>query len=381
MNEEIKSEFQVRIVRIGPTQKHPNADTLTLTEIEGYPVLFKTGSFNEGDLAVYVPVDALVPTDRPEFAFLKKGDKTQHRIKAMKLRGIFSMGLLVPVPLTKKAPEVGDNVQGPLGIEKYIPPEERALETAGARSAAAAHARKAGGLKLPVYGLDAFRKYKDVLQDGEEVVISEKVHGCNARFCFSKGRLWVGSHRTMRGATEHRFVEWLQRMKLKLWDFFGKGHRADLVRDAGDVWWEAARAYDLKERLAKKPGFVLYGEIYGEKVQDLKYDSPRGRKFRAFDVYDLENKRFLDQTQFEEFIGQIGLNVLEHTAPMIYRGPWNEEVLARAKTYADTGRSYLNKDQICEGVVIKPAQERVDHRVGRVALKLVGEGYLLRGEK
>ena len=60
------SEGAVQVVRIGPVRKHPNADTLSVTDIHGgYPVIFRTGDYHEGDLAVYVPVDSIVPAADP----------------------------------------------------------------------------------------------------------------------------------------------------------------------------------------------------------------------------------------------------------------------------------------------------------------------------
>ena len=55
------SEFHVQVVQVGPVTKHPNADSLSCSEVDGYPVIFRTGDYVEGDRAVYVPVDAIVP--------------------------------------------------------------------------------------------------------------------------------------------------------------------------------------------------------------------------------------------------------------------------------------------------------------------------------
>lgn len=111
------SEFHVRIVQVGDLQKHPNADSLSIADVEGYPVIVKTGDFKPGDLAVYIPVDAIVP-DNETFAFLGG----HRRIKARRLRGIFSMGLMMPASiLGAEVLAVGTNVQEALGIEKYDP--------------------------------------------------------------------------------------------------------------------------------------------------------------------------------------------------------------------------------------------------------------------
>lgn len=376
-----KTEFNVIVVKLENIEKHPEADTLSIVQVNGYPVVFKTGSFNEGDLAVYIPVDAVVPVSRPEFAFLAKGKDT-HRIKAVRLRKVFSMGLLVPVPWDSIPVVVGQDMAETLGVTKYVTPEERALAGQDARLAHAANARAAKKtVKLPVYGLDPLRKYENVLQPGEQVVVTEKIHGTNARFCFTKGRLWVGSHKVMRGASRSRVQEFFDRLILKAKDMLGISHRAHTLQAAGDVWWQTAEQYGLKEKLAKKPDYVLYGEIYGEAVQDLKYDSPVGRKFRAFDVYDLKAGKFLDYVDFLAFVREIGLDDKNDVVPFMFTGNWNDELGTLVKNIANVGKSLLNEDQITEGVVVKPLHERFDNRVGRVALKFVGENYLLRGEK
>lgn len=64
------TDFHVEVVRLGAIEKHPNADALDITQVYGgFPCIIKRDSFKEGDLAVYIPVDCVLP-DRPEFAFL-----------------------------------------------------------------------------------------------------------------------------------------------------------------------------------------------------------------------------------------------------------------------------------------------------------------------
>jgi RNA ligase (TIGR02306 family) len=297
----------------------------------------------------------------------------------MKLRGIFSMGLLIPANEIEGA-KSSEELTAILDITKYETPEEKTQNRVEASNQAAANARKAGGNpKLPIYGLDAHRRYKDVLNEGEWVVVTEKVHGSNARYVHHKGRLFVGSHKVMRGCTRSPISEFFDRLKLKVKDLLGIKHRAHILQTAGDIWWEAAEKYNLKERLATFPDHVLYGEIYGEGVQDLTYDSPKGRKFVAFDVYDLKANRFLGWHDFVEFIRKLNDIAGEqiNNVPVEWIGRWSPEWALHSKDVADAGKSNLNPKQIIEGVVIKPVIERWDDTIGRVALKLVGEAYLL----
>jgi hypothetical protein len=86
----MSTEHEVSVVRLGAISKHPNADALSLTEVDGRPVILRTGEYAPGDLAVYVPVDTMVPLDDPRFAFLKERNSTADgysRVKAVRLRG------------------------------------------------------------------------------------------------------------------------------------------------------------------------------------------------------------------------------------------------------------------------------------------------------
>lgn len=126
----MSSESTVRIVRINDLSSIANADALQLTHVHGgYPCLVRTGQFQLGQLAAYVPIDMIVPTDRSAFAFLDgKAKNGRYRVRALRLRGTFSMGLLVPVPDGLTVVE-GDDLTTYFGAEKYEPPVD--LTTGG----------------------------------------------------------------------------------------------------------------------------------------------------------------------------------------------------------------------------------------------------------
>jgi RNA ligase (TIGR02306 family) len=333
------SEFKVTVVRVGPISKHENADTLGVTKVFDYPVIVKLGEFKEGDLAVYVPVDAVVPGEDSRWAFLQG----HNRIKARKLRGIFSMGLLAKfdADLAAKASEkvkgvggqdafVGLDVADILGIKKYEPPEPVSIGGDNEKCL----------FEFPQYtDIEGLRRWPDVLREGEDVVITEKIHGCNGRWVYKDGRLWVGSHTSIK-------------------------------RDSPNVvWWKAAHQYELEKRLSAFPEIVVYGEVYGW-VQDLRYGHSQGKvSIALFDAMDLATKRYFDADEFLYFARKLGLP----TAPELYRGPWNPGLKSLAE-----GKTTLGADHVREGIVIRPVKERVDERIGRVILKYHGEGYLLR---
>lgn len=323
------SEFHVQVVRIGEIQKHPNADTLSITHVHGgYPVIFRTGDYQTGDLAVYLPVDSVIASpktvlEHARWDFL--GDNL--RIKAKKLRGIFSMGMLTTAQSNW---EEGQDVQEELFITKYDPETKVSLAQGGENESDPG--------VMPVYDIEGLRKNEGFLMEGETVWISEKIHGANARFHHDGEKLYVGS-RT-------RF-------------------RRQPTGNQKNLWWEMANRHNLVEKLANYPEYAIYGEVYGN-VQDLKYGVPAEEtaRFALFDILNIRTRQWVNPYVLHSFAATLDLPIV----PTLYVGPWHTGLRAYAE-----GRSTICPGHVREGIVIKNYAD-----YNRVCLKLAGEGYLLR---
>jgi len=374
------SDFSVPVVKVGPIKKHSNADKLSITEVDGCPVIIQTADFKEGDIAVYVPIESVVPLDRPCFSFLKDAnhpERTTARIKAKKLRGVFSMGLLIPYNAIYEAIEavnpggsrflsapshyVNLDVSAELGIVKYEEPEPGSSTTPKVKQpwwkivlAWIKHPLKmwkynishpGGAEKAPdgtlVYDMESIRKYRHVIKPGELVYVSEKLHGTNFRCCFRKGKFHVGSHRTWK------------------------------KESPDDRYWKIAIRYDLENKLRNNPDLIVFGEIYGSKIQDLEYGSGPGEtRLAVFDLYDINRKSFLDYEYFLRVCETLNLPKV----PMLYVGPYSQENI---DFMADGKTTIAGATHIREGIVVKPQIERKEHG-RRIIFKLIGESYMLR---
>src|SRR3990167_603322 len=321
------SEFHVAVTRLEKINKHPNADMLEITEVYGgYPCIIKAGTFNEGDLATYIPVDALVPANDKRFSFLGSSQSVKvidskefFRIKAIKLRGVFSMGLLV-------APERdwidGQNVQAELGIEKYEPPIVFQGHNVNNQPTKEQH-------WMQCYtDIEGLRKHKNILEAGEEVVLNEKLHGSSSRFVYRDNELRVGSHYVFK----HRHTE--------------------------NMWWRVAIEHKLEEKLGSQYQDIgLYGEVLGL-VQDLRYGATQNNPLmlRIFDVIDTKTNRYWDYDDMKSLCELLALP----TVPEIYRGPWlgYDEMIC----YADGQSLIHNANHMREGFVVRSVKERYEHK-------------------
>lgn len=341
-----ESTHRVEITRINNLKKHPYADTLFLAELEGlegYSVIVKDGTWKIGDLGAYIPPDSLVPEGSYVLAGMSdlKPQDGFVRIRSKKIRGLYSAGLLIQCPpeIPPISLSIGMDVAHLLGVKHYDPPTSN-MSLMGRDTKAPENA-------MPVYDVESFRKYGNrVFQPGEQVFVSEKVHGSNIRVCFRDGEIHVGSR-----------TRW-----------------KNLDPTAMSAWWIAISKVKLLPSFLEITGLDLYGEIYGD-VQDLKYGKSKGEVDVVF--YDIRHPvgGFLDSSKAYD----LALSYALPWVPIISRSlPFDfDQVLALAD-----GMSLIpGSNHLREGVVVKPLAERWSPLCGRANLKIVSDAYLSRRSK
>lgn len=354
------STHAVRIVRIVEVKPHPNADKLEIIPIpvgtgpdrvaSGWQCVSQKGAFKPDDLAIYIEPDMVVPTDRPEFSWLaKEGDNGKHRLRAIRLRGALSFGLLIPFDAANAPPIYdmdtnlptdweGMDMMRVLGITRYEPPIQ--IQGAGAL-------KGPWPVGAPTTDIESLANFPNVLQPGEMVVVTEKIHGTNARYLFKDGVFYMGSHR-----------RWLDPEATHVWKVAAVRSQ---VSPTGEV--DNGTKYGIEAWCRAHEGEVLYGEVYGP-VQSLKYGETLPT-FRAFAAFKEPGVWYMP-TDTREY------NV--KTVPLVYAGPWDpERVLPLAET--DSGVPTAPNGHIMEGIVIQAYPDRIDPNIGRVILKHISQKY------
>ena len=323
------STHGVNVVEIGEVRPHANAERLEIVPVGGWQAVVKKGQFSPGDKAIYIEPDYMVPTEREEFSFLAKDGRTQHRLKAVRLRGVLSFGLLIPVPSNLGDVRPGDDVMAALGIERYEPP----VKLAGADDLPADQYPRVHALKFDV---ESFQRYPLLFEPREPVIITEKLHGANARFLVLDGMFYIGSR-----------TRWLK-------------------TDIPHAWKSASDADPrIRDWCERNPGVVLYGEIYGA-VQSLKYGAKQGEvRFAAFAC-----SRNGEWVNTDLLLNDAAIP----SVPVLYRGPFDASVMA-ALAEEDSAVEGAPSGHMREGVVVVPQHERYDLQVGRVVLKHISNRY------
>jgi RNA ligase (TIGR02306 family) len=112
------------VQRISSLTPIPGSDKIEQARVLGWNVVVTKGDFHVDDKVVYVETDSVLP-DRPEFSFMKSQKGIMKPVKAKKIRGVISQGLVFPVSIIADGNDyqVGDDVTYVIGVTKYDPPE------------------------------------------------------------------------------------------------------------------------------------------------------------------------------------------------------------------------------------------------------------------
>jgi RNA ligase (TIGR02306 family) len=321
-----------------------NADAIELARIQGWQCVVKKGEFTPGDAGVFFEIDA-VPPDEPRYQFLwrsKDGSVTEppanFRLRTMRLRGVLSQGLLMPLAQFPELPPglpAGTDLTDTLQVTKWDPPIPLNDEVDGPFLPS-----------VPKTDEPRVQSVPEVLDElaGQPYVITIKCDGTSATY----------------GINRHTG------------EFVVCGRNWSIKRGS-NAYWHVAEIHQLEAALTRHPEMVVQAELIGAGIQKnrLGLKSPQ---LAAFNVYDQEASRFLSHDEAATFLSSIGV-------PMV-------EVLERGEAFAHDQASllalaegfYTGTKNEREGIVIRPQTESLSPVLGgRLSFKAISNRYLLKG--
>jgi RNA ligase (TIGR02306 family) len=309
---------------IGSVSEIPGADNIELVTVGGWNAITKKGDYKVDDSVIVATTDAVIPQklsdDLGVTNYLRKGQ----RVRTVKLRGVYSECLLIPMTsLSGKGAKYipGTDLMKTLGVTKYEPPVKTVQLSVGGRKI---KYHQNPNFKV-YYKFPNQKNVPDMFNEEDEVVITRKLHGTNARYGI------------------------VRKKKLSLWDrvkmLFGNhwaafeyvygSHNVEKGSDSQgfydtDVWKTVANTYDIRGKLwahvkdTYEPfdlteGVVIYGEIYGAGIQKNYEYGLTDVKFAGFDVeVDGVYQPYINET--------VHFDCLQlPQVELLYQGNWSKE--------------------------------------------------------
>lgn len=329
--------------RIKDIQSIPDADRIEVVTVGGWNVVTPKGQFSIGDLAVYFEIDSFLPDKENEawqFLIDKSSrvfnEKKGHVLKTMKLRGVFSQGLLLPLDCVGNdiTLQEGDDLTEILGIEKYEKPIPANLS---------------GLVKgnFPSWG-------KRTDQERAENFEKEIKKAYDNDIVFEVSIKLDGSSVSCGTSVDGEYVVCSRNLSLK-------------TEQEGNSFIDVFRKYDMEEKTKKYKGYFFSGELMGEGVQGNK-EKLKGRDVFIFDIY--KENSYISSKERLRIIEEFGL---KHV-PILHEEKTLKELgLHRIEDILEfaNGKSLNNKKR--EGVVFKSID-------GSFSFKAISKDWLIKYE-
>jgi RNA ligase (TIGR02306 family) len=199
--------------------------------------------------------------------------------------------------------------------------------------------------------IENWRKYKDAIPVGVPVRLTEKIHGSCSRVGLINGEYMCGSHKTV----------------LKPEDKNGRP----------SVYWKPLTA-DMKTMLScisnGSHNTIVFGEIYGSKIQFMDYGIAGNDGYQVFDI-SIDGE-YLPWNEIVYYTTRFCIP----RVPLLYEGPFSQDIVEQL---VDGPTTVVPIEEVhCdfkgrEGVVITPLEEEYSSELnGRLILKAVSVDYL-----
>ncbi len=320
------SIFKVPLTKILAVDNHPNADKLSMYTVYGFQIIGGLNQFKPGDNVIYIPIDSIISKKLEDILFKNSKIKpNKGRIRQIRIRGSVSQGLLVnPIEIESivntKFLKLEQDLKEILGIEKFEPVEKGPASTLGKLK----KGRK--NLAHPDFhsynGLPNLKWMPELFQEGEMVVIQEKLHGTNAR----AAKLPYRANTVFK-----RIKQWLG-LAPKFESLYGS-NRVDISN---------ASTYK---------GY--YGEdIYGKTFEKLGVFGLKQHEFVVFDVKVLNEdgtQEWMEPSKVQEWTKCQGFKFV----PVLYEGPFNKALL---DTMISGPSVFDPNEKVREGIVVKASE-------------------------
>lgn len=366
------SDYKVPYTRILEIKEHPNAHSLEIAIVYDWQVIVKKGFYKKGDCIIYVPIDSVLNNIHLETKLFGPNAKiklNKNRVRQIRIRNYVSQGMIInPLDVREFLHNnvldeslLESDLSEILGITKYEPPERGLSYT---QSSGESPRKREHPLFHKFNGLSNIKWMPKYFEEGEQVVVEEKVHGSNARLGllpFHANTLWKKIKKFLHLVPQYEYVYGSNNVDISS-KFNYKGYYGE------DIYGQTIKKLDLFSKL--KENEIFYGEIIGPGVQKNYSYGLKDLTFVLFDVKVIKDGKgiWLDPEAVEQIAKERGMEFV----PVIYKGLYNKELVY---TFTSGPSLYCPEQKVREGIVVK-ARENYSLDGNKRAVKWINEEYL-----
>ena len=411
------------VVEISEILPIEGADKLELAKMKGkgWQVVVQKGEFNVGDLCVYFEIDSFLNPEDERYAFLKdrclrrfvskSGNVLREglKIKTIKLRGVLSQGLLMPIgkfvgkeilcdtrpakpedvvsddgtPVTEEELEgveisrlfyyqdVTEEGGAPTKKEVEVLPDADLTELLHVEHYDEVKEQMQPAMGNPICA-DALGKFpSDYIPKTDE----ERIQNLGDWFEKMKGRVWQVSCKHDGTSCTIAYSKMIDEGNPEIVCSRNLRLKPESADGKVPVYWQMAKQYDVLaklKRLAESIGieYAVQGEIVGPGINKCK-NKEKTYKFLVFRIYDITNQKWVNPTDTVQMCKSLGL---EHVQIVKDNFAFFDEIktMDDALEFAE-GKTAEGNER--EGVVLKTIDS-----LPYASFKIVSNRYLMKQE-
>ena len=297
----------VTIQQISAITDIPGADFVAVATIQGWQVIVKKTEFKVNDLCLFYEIDSFLPLE-PRYEFLKKTTKFDgregYRLKSIKLRGVLSQGLALPLSMFPEitTTKLDFDYSSQLNVIKYDNEQQEYSQRPGLKAGKARGSFPSQIPKTDQPRIQNLVTYFSTMTD-EEFEETLKLDG-SSMTCYKiayiptrweKFKSFFGfKYQDNHFGVCSRNLE-LKRTANASQTFNNQGKVS--VYDQSDFWATAIK-YDLESKLTV--GYAIQGELIGPRIQ-ANHEKVSELEFYCFDVFNINTGSYLLPQDRREF--------------------------------------------------------------------------------
>jgi RNA ligase (TIGR02306 family) len=328
-----------QVLEITPIE---GADKIEIATVLGWQVVVKKNEYKKGDLCVYIPIDTTIDPTRNCFKFLANPSKPEERvkIKTIKLRGVFSQGLLLPISSVPSIePSIGADVSELLDVQKYE--KETILVQNG---------NTTNFIPFPTNIIsktdeDNLKTKYQVIDEvlDKDVYITLKMDGSSLTIISNNNEFIVCSR--------------------------------NYVINDGHIMYQFVLNDKIKDKiLSLNKNIAIQGEFCGPKVNNNSMQL-KNYKFYVFNIKDLDSNTYYGMNDIKNICSNIGLDTVPILDVVKCNSSWT---ISKFQDYANkvTYTTNMNKKVPAEGIVIRPIDPIWSSNLNKyLSFKIINQNY------
>lgn len=325
--------------RVSKLESIPGCTMIELATVMGWKCIVKKGEFRVGDLGVYFEIDSKLPNE----SWCSFMEKHSWRVKTMKMRGVVSQGLMLPlslIPHDVSQFNEDDDLTRIFGVTKWAPEAELSFCS-----------NSSGMFPRWLQKTDEMRiqSNKYLLEETRQrhIYITEKVDGTSYTAFYVRDEKYGGPR-------------------------FGLCSRNFELQRGEDARWHTADKLDLERKMRELDrNIAIQCELIGPKIQKNKYGVKEHELF-MYSVYDIDEQKYLGYNDLVTIAVQLGIK----TVPIVDSFVVTDELFDFCWSVDDLvnmskGKSAL-ADVCREGIVVRTMDDP------RVSFKVINPDFLLK---